>query len=120
MTINQERTAYEARFRSALKARNIDFIEHTTNIFDDGPDHFGVLQSQHVPDSFLQDLDDKRHASVHGKMGDMVHLASLPVALVNKWHRQGKRLDQAQLPEIIRWLQAEDAERFLATRRRLV
>jgi len=111
---------YEERFKRALQKTNTEYHDQDTRLYDEEGDNLGVLSTQHIPQEFLDNLANARHASTHAPIGDYAHLASIPIAIVNKWHRQGKRLHEAKLPEIIRWLKEEDAEYLMATRRKLV
>lgn len=75
--------------------------------------------TQHISQAFLDDLKDARHESTGKPMGDFHRVASIPTAVVEKWLREGFNIWEASGPEIVKRLQAEDLQMFMATERRI-
>lgn len=115
-------TAYEQRFRSALSQSpsQPELISATDQIIEGDDKSFLVKTEQHLPEDFFSDLEQRRLDSVHGPIGDFAHFARIPDILVKKWFRQGRNIYQADIKEIAKWLAEADADRLLATRRKLI
>lgn len=82
-------------------------------------DGFAVKQQQFIPQSFLDDIRDIRENSLSTPMGDMVLAARIPVAVIDKWDREGFDYNNAPVQDILHKLQLEQLERFIATKKRL-
>ena len=88
---------------------NNDFREEAGNL---------VRQdSQHISDTLLTSLKDKRHETASQLEGDFMHVASIPVIIVQKWQKEGFDIMQPGVTykEIVARLRAENLEGFLAT-----
>lgn len=100
-------------------------MENKINIFDAegnltvNVDGFAVREDQHIPQSFLDDLKNAREDSVREKAREFHHVASIPVAVVNKWMREGFDIYEATIPEIMTRLRAEHLDAFIATKKRI-
>jgi|TARA_B110000908_G_scaffold160986_1_gene204741 hypothetical protein len=83
-------------------------------------EHGEVIQknTQHIAQSFLDDLNDARNDSSK-TTGDMMRVASIPTAVVEKWMREGFNLWEAKGSEIVRKLKNEDLDMFLTTNKRI-
>ena len=81
----------------------------------------GVLIEQTLPDSFLTNLAERRAESDSAPSGDLLHFASIPAAVVEKWRREGFDVfsKAATVQEISKRLRAEDLTKFLATNKRV-
>lgn len=77
--------------------------------------------TQAIPDQFLRDLKDQRSHSANAPMGEMHKVASIPVAVVEKWIAEGFNIfdKNVTVPEIVKRLQSEDLTAFMATERRI-
>ena len=99
-----------------------DFLDvnHRIDINDDATSMV-VGRSQEIHSSFLDNLADKRAASVNAKMGDLHHVASIPVILVEKWKNEGFDIfdKNIKLQDIVKRLQSQDMQAFMATERRI-
>lgn len=87
-----------------------------------GPgDERGVLIEQTLPDSFFTNLAERRAESDSAPSGDLLHFASIPAAVVEKWRREGFDVfsKAATVQEISKRLRAEDLTKFLATNKRV-
>ena len=83
-------------------------------------EHGQLLQkhTQHISQSFLDDLKDARNNSSK-PTGDMMRVASIPTAVVEKWMREGFNIWEAKGSEIVRKLKNEDLDMFLTTNKRV-
>jgi hypothetical protein len=73
---------------------------------------------QDLPDSFLRDLADQKIAQDRKFAPDEIKVCSVPVAIVDKWIREGFNIyaDQNITPAmIIARLRAEDMTKFITT-----
>ncbi|MGC3025833.1 hypothetical protein ACPUER_11885 [Burkholderia sp. DN3021] len=70
---------------------------------------------QVIPDSLLQSLADKRLASHNVREREMMHVASIPAALVDRWLREGYDVFQEPIKKTVAKLKNENLEYFLAT-----
>lgn len=70
---------------------------------------------QTIPDSLLKDLADKRLASHNVREREMMHVASIPAALVDRWFREGYDVFQEPIRKSVAKLKNENLEYFLAT-----
>jgi len=77
--------------------------------------------SQHISDTLLTSLKDKRHETSSQREGEFMHVASIPVIFVEKWQREGFDILQPGVTykEIIARLKAENLEGFMATNKRI-
>lgn len=75
--------------------------------------------TQHISQAFLDDLKDARNESTQKPMGEFHRVASIPTAVVEKWLREGFDIWEASGPEIVKKLQAEDLQMFMATERKV-
>jgi hypothetical protein len=82
-------------------------------------DKFVFRRTQDITSSFLDNLAEKRAASRHDKMGDLHHVASIPTVLVERWKMEGFDIfdKNNSLQDIVRKLQSEDMQNFMATER---
>ena len=75
--------------------------------------------TQAISQAFLDDLKDSRNDSTSRPMGDFHRVASIPTAVVEKWLREGFNIWEADGPEIVKRLKAEDLHAFMATEKRI-
>lgn len=80
-----------------------------------------IKKQQEIPTSFLDRLKAKRDASRNAPMGDLHHVASIPVAIVEKWMSEGFNIFDRNnsVKDIVARLQSEDMQAFMATERRV-
>lgn len=74
-----------------------------------------VKRSQEIPDSFLNDLKDRKHEASGRPTGNWHRVASIPTVVVEKWRREGFDIHNASAREIVRKLSAEDLGAFITT-----
>jgi len=84
-------------------------------------EHGELIQknTQHISQSFLDDLKDARNQSSSKPTGDMMRVATIPTAVVEKWMREGFNIWEAEGSEIVRKLKNEDLDMFLTTDKRV-
>lgn len=89
--------------------------------FGSNADGLFVQTQQEIDTALLKDLQDKRDASMTAPMGDMHHVAAVPVALVEQWRREGFDImgGKVSAREIVARLKRDHLDGFLATRRRV-
>jgi hypothetical protein len=77
--------------------------------------------SQDLPSSFLDRLKDTRTRSANKRMGEFHHVASIPVALVEKWQAEGFNLydKNVSVQDVLKRLNSEDLTAFIATSRKI-
>jgi len=82
-----------------------------------------LTKTQEIPDSFLKDLDERRHetSSALAKTGDMHLAASIPVAIVEQWMTEGFNIFDPNigLEAIMKRLRQHDMEKLIASSKRL-
>lgn len=86
--------------------------------FDCHADGLFMKKSQNIPQQFLDDLKEQRDNSTAQAEGNFMRVASIPVAVVEKWMKQdGFNIFDANVngKEIIRRLKAENLDAFLTT-----
>lgn len=74
-----------------------------------------IKHEQHIPSSFLSHLSDLRTSSAHAREGNFMKLCSIPVAVVEKWQREGFNIYEESAQSIMKRLRKEDLDGFIAT-----
>jgi len=75
--------------------------------------------SQHIPQQFLTNLKRQREDSMSVKEGELMKVASIPVAVAEKWRREGFDIYRESGKAIIKRLHDEGLDGFLATNKRI-
>ena len=81
-----------------------------------------IKKQQIITDDFMDNLKDRRFRSSSVREKDFMHVASIPVGIVEKWMREGfdiikdRNITAAQ---IMARLKAEGLDDFLATNKRV-
>ena len=96
--------------------KKIDLVG-VNNDFSEEADSLVRTDSQHISQSFLDDLKDKRNESTNQVEGEFQHVASIPVIFVEKWKKEGFDIMDGSIPlkEIVKKLKAENLDGFMAT-----
>ena len=76
------------------------------------PDKFIFKKFQDIPDSFLKRLKDQAEAQKRNP-GEMRRVASIPVAIVEKWQKEGFDINHESAQSIVARLQREDLGAFI-------
>lgn len=102
--------------------KDINLIDASASlIWDESEDKICAIgHHQHIPDDFLQSLKESRIEST-APMGDIVLSAQIPTAIVEHWMAQGFNIFDKNVKgsDIVKRLQDEGLEAFLATDRKL-
>jgi hypothetical protein len=79
-----------------------------------------VRKDQHITDEFLDNLKEDRAAS-KAPAGEYHKVASIPVAVIEKWMREGFNIfdKNIRVEEVVKRLRAEDLQAFIATDKRI-
>lgn len=95
---------------------------HMTDVswsIDEDIDGAFTKHDQDITSNFLANLKAKRNASAHGPIGEMMHVASVPVIFIHQWLvRDGFNAYQAPLKDIEARLRREGLTDFLASEKR--
>lgn len=81
-----------------------------------------VRKDQEITSDFLDDLKDRRFASSQVREKEYMHVASIPVVVIEKWMREGfdilsdKNITHA---DIVDRLKRDGLDGFLATNKRV-
>ena len=82
-------------------------------------DSGGLLnkRTQHISQSFLDDIKEQRNQSAGRREGDYMRVASIPTVIVEKWMSEGFNIFDQNVDgkDIIKRLKAEGLEAFLTT-----
>lgn len=87
---------------------------------DGAGDTLYITKTQEIPDSFLQDLADRRLASTSAPANDFYLAASIPIAVVDDLlTTYGFDVMTAPVRETMAMLKRRELDQFLATTKRL-
>lgn len=89
--------------------------------FLDQEDSLVIRKDQEITSEFLDSLADERFHSNQGPAKEFHRFASIPVAVVEKWQREGFDVlsGRYSAKEIMRKLKSEDLGAFITTNKRL-
>ena len=73
--------------------------------------------TQHIPDEYLRSLKTERDNSMNQREGDFMRVASIPVAVVEKWKREGFDIYEVNGKEVLKKLREEDLDAFITTKK---
>lgn len=73
--------------------------------------------SQHIQQSFLDNIKEQRNRSTEQREGEFMSVATIPTIVVEKWMREGFNIMSGEhsAAEIVKRLKAENLEAFLTT-----
>lgn len=95
--------------------QNIRLLDAQHNPFEEDGEIKGVHTTQHIPDSFLDNLKESRTISETQRCGDFHHVASIPVGVAASMFRSGLDIYRAPPNDIIKWLRTNGYEHLFAT-----
>lgn len=97
-----------------------DLIGVQTDYLEDA-DGLVVHHHQDIPDWHLSNLKMIRDTSLQHKEGETMRLASIPVAIVEQWQREGFDIyDRNITPkEILNRLRNQNLDAFITTKKRI-
>lgn len=99
-------------------SKSLDLLGVSTDFLEQGND-LVRKHTQHISQAFLDDLKDSRNASTTSKPSEFMRAASIPVAVVEQWTREGFNIYEATGKEIIKRLRDQNLDYFLATEKRI-
>ena len=70
---------------------------------------------QDIPSDFLSGLSDLKMRSAHSREGNYMKLCSVPVAVAEKWLREGFDMHKESAKAIVARLRKEDLSHFITT-----
>jgi hypothetical protein len=87
----------------------------------DTPDKVGIIKAQEIPSDFIQSLRDEKAASANTRAQEFHRFASIPVAVIEKWLREGFNIYDKNVTakEIVARLHKEGLTDFLTSSKRL-
>lgn len=103
-------------------SEGVKLIDASTRlVLNDDASEATIIRTQTVDDSLLERISDSRLANQHAQMGDMVHAASIPAAIVDKWFSEGFNIfdPNVGVEAILKRLRLEDMSRLIATDKQL-
>lgn len=92
------------------------FHDVQTDYIQDG-DRLQRKTTQHLPDEFLKDLRRTYEDSLEQREGEFMKVASIPVAVADKWMREGFNIYNASGKEILKRLRDENLDAFITTKK---
>ena len=101
-----------------MKDNDTSLIGINSTFVEDDADTFTRKHTQHIPQWHLDSLAEQRKRSTEQREGEFMRVASIPVAVVEKWMREGfdimsdKNITGA---EIVKRLKTENLDAFLTT-----
>jgi hypothetical protein len=98
---------------------NTPIMHDVTEDFHQDGDRVVRQTSQHIPPDFLANLKRQREASMSAKEGELMKVASIPVAVAEKWRKEGFDIYREGGKAIIKRLHDEGLDGFLATNKRI-
>ena len=100
------------------KSKGIDLSGVNTQYLQTGDDVYRK-HTQDISQAFLDYLKDSRNASKDQSEGEFMRVASIPVAVVEQWQREGFNIYEATGPEIVKRLKDQNLDAFMATEKRI-
>ena len=82
---------------------------------DENTDGLVIQRYQEIPQQFLDSLKQKREASKETRENNYMHVASIPVEIVEKWVREGFDFHNESAKNIVAKLKNENLDAFLVT-----
>lgn len=86
-----------------------------------GQDADGVFRrhDQEIPEDYLRSLRQARDASGQERAGEYHRVASIPVALVEQWMREGYDVFKEPVRDTVARLKREGLDAFVTTKKRI-
>lgn len=103
------------------KMKNEPIIHDVTNkvLADNDDNNFTIAHAQHIPTSHLDYLKRQRDASTSYKDGEYSTVASVPVAVHEKWLREGFDMMAEPATKILMRLRNENLDAFITTKKQV-
>lgn len=98
--------------------QNIQIIDQQV-AFDENSEGLVIERYQEIPQSFLDRLKAERDNSSSVREGETMRVASIPVAIVEQWMRQGYDFYNATAAELVAKLKQENLDYFITTEKQI-
>lgn len=86
---------------------------------DNDENNFTIQHSQHIDQSFLDNLRETRENSLSQQEAEYMSVASIPVAVHEQWLREGFDLMTEPAHAIVARLKQENLDAFLTTKKQV-
>jgi len=91
-----------------------------SNVLRDNDEHnFNIQQTQHIPQSFLDNIRKQRDDSLGLNEGEYMSVARVPVLVHEKWLREGFDMMKEPAYAIVARLKQENLDAFLTTKKKV-
>lgn len=95
---------------------------HTVNtkvLRDNDDTKFTIQQTQYIPKDFLDSLRRQRESSLDFREKDYMSVCKVPVAVHQKWMREGFNMMEEPAHAIVARLKQENLDAFLTTKKQV-
>jgi hypothetical protein len=84
--------------------------------FDENTDGLVIQRFQEIPHSFIDKLKEERFQNTQGRVKNEMHrAASIPVAVVEKWQREGYDVFKEPIKKTLAKLKQENLDAFITS-----
>ena len=97
---------------------NLNFIDQQVS-FDENSEGLVIERYQEIPQSFLDRLKAERANSSSVREGETMRVASIPVAIVEQWMRDGYDFHNATASQLVAKLKQENLDYFITTEKQI-
>lgn len=87
--------------------------------FSENSDGLVIERSQFIDPDYLESLRRQREESLNVREGEFMRVASVPVAIIEKWQREGFDFFNASAREIVAKLRMENLDAFITTKKQV-
>tara|TARA_R110002153_G_scaffold39175_2_gene112961 strand:- start:653 stop:970 length:318 start_codon:yes stop_codon:yes gene_type:complete len=88
-------------------------------LMDNDENNFTIQHSQHIPQSFIDDIRYQRENSLNQKEGEFMRVASVPVQVHEQWLREGFDMMNETPKAILMRLKQQDLNAFITTKKQV-
>ena len=92
---------------------------HNKVLRDNDENNFTIQHTQHIDQSFLDNLRDVRENSLAQDEAEYMSVASIPVAIHEQWLREGFDLMTEPAHAIVARLKQDNLDAFLTTKKQV-
>lgn len=87
--------------------------------FHESTDGLVIERSQSIDTSYIDSLKAQRAESLNRREGEFMRVASVPVAIAEKWMREGYDIFNEPIKKTVAKLQLENLDDFITTNKQL-
>jgi len=92
---------------------------HNKVLLDNDENNFTIQHTQHIDQSFLDNLRETRENSLNQQEAEYMSVASIPVAIHEQWLREGFDLMEEPAHAIVARLKQHKLDGFLTTKKQV-